>query len=100
MIITWILCAILIATHVFPKDLNAWGYGAKSNVSLSDVLGAAPWFRVPYPGQWGMPTISAAGVVGLLGGVLASMIESVGDYYACARISGARPPPVHALNRG
>ena len=52
------------------------------------------------PGQWGLPTVSAAGVFGMLAGVLASMVESVGDYYACARISGAKPPPMHAINRG
>ena len=28
------------------------------------------------------------------------MIESVGDYHACARLSGAPPPPRHAINRG
>lgn len=36
----------------------------------------------------------------MVAGVLASAIESVGDYYACARLSGAPPPPVHAINRG
>jgi nucleobase transporter 1/2 len=36
----------------------------------------------------------------MLAGVLASEIESIGDYYACARLAGARPPPVHAMNRG
>ena len=36
----------------------------------------------------------------MLAGVLASAIESVGDYYACARLSGAPPPPIHAINRG
>ena len=36
----------------------------------------------------------------MLAGVLASIIESVGDYYACARLSGAPPPPKHAINRG
>jgi len=51
-------------------------------------------------GQWGTPTVSAAGVFGMLAGVLASIIESVGDYYACARLSGAPPPPRHAINRG
>lgn len=39
-------------------------------------------------GQWGLPTVSAAGVLGMMAGVLASMIESIGDYYACARIAG------------
>ena len=51
-------------------------------------------------GQWGLPTFSAAGVFGMLAGVIAGTIESVGDYYACARLAGAPPPPVHAINRG
>ena len=36
----------------------------------------------------------------MLAGVFASAIESVGDYYACARLSGAPPPPNHAIYRG
>ena len=36
----------------------------------------------------------------MLTGLLASLIESVGDYHACARLSGAPPPPKHAMNRG
>ena len=51
-------------------------------------------------GQWGRPTFSTASVFGMLAGVLAGMIESVGDYYAAARLCGAPPPPVHAINRG
>ncbi len=35
-----------------------------------------------------------------MAGVLASTMESIGDYYACARLSGAPPPPTHAINRG
>uniref|UniRef100_A0A8C5J5E3 Solute carrier family 23 member 2 n=1 Tax=Junco hyemalis TaxID=40217 RepID=A0A8C5J5E3_JUNHY len=50
--------------------------------------------------QWGLPTISAAGVIGMLSAVVASIIESIGDYYACARLSCAPPPPIHAINRG
>lgn len=44
--------------------------------------------------------MSLAGVFGMLAGILASMIESIGDYFACARLSGAPPPPDHAVNRG
>lgn len=51
-------------------------------------------------GQWGLPTVTLAGFLGMLAGVIASMIESIGDYYACARLSGAPPPPAHAVNRG
>ena len=51
-------------------------------------------------GQWGIPTVSVGAVFGMLSGVVSSIIESVGDYYACARLSGAPPPPKHAINRG
>ncbi|RLV85320.1 hypothetical protein DV515_00016077, partial [Chloebia gouldiae] len=35
----------------------------------------------------------------MLSAVVASIIESIGDYYACARLSCAPPPPIHAINR-
>lgn len=49
--------------------------------------------------QWGVPTVTAAGVIGMMSAVVASIIESIGDYYACARLSCAPPPPIHAINR-
>ena len=51
-------------------------------------------------GQWGRPTVSVASVFGMLAGVLAGIVESIGDYYACANLCGAPPPPAHAVNRG
>ncbi|GIX85054.1 hypothetical protein CEXT_789231 [Caerostris extrusa] len=68
--------------------------------TLLPVLENSPWFRVPYPGQWGLPTFTMASILGVLAGSVASAIESVGDYYACARLSGADSPPKHAINRG
>lgn len=56
-------------------------------------------YSVPI-GQWGVPTVSVSSVLGMMAGVLASTMESIGDYYACARLSGAPPPPTHAINRG
>ncbi|XP_071491350.1 solute carrier family 23 member 1-like isoform X2 [Diadema antillarum] len=98
-LIAWFFSFILTVTDVFPTDPNAYGYKARTDIN-SDVLREAPWFYFPYPGQWGTPRVTAAGTLGMLAGVLASMLESVGDYYACARLSGAPPPPPHAINRG
>lgn len=50
--------------------------------------------------QWGVPTVSIGAVLGMFAGVLSGCIESIGDYYACARLAGAPPPPIHAINRG
>ena len=63
-------------------------------------LQSAPWFRVPYPFQWGWPVFGVGAIVGMLAGYLASMVESVGDYYACSRLSGVRTPGPDVINRG
>ncbi|KAL9967144.1 hypothetical protein ACROYT_G025317 [Oculina patagonica] len=96
---SWIICAIITAAGGFPSDPSIPKYMARSDSRIA-VLKEAQWFRLPYPGQWGMPTVSAAGVFGMLAGVLTTIIESVGNFYACARLSGAPPPPKHAMNRG
>jgi len=70
------------------------------------LIGAAPWFSfmpmVPF--KWGFPDLGSttlwAGVFGMLAGYLASMIESIGDYYACARISEAPVPTERMISRG
>ncbi|XP_033104119.1 solute carrier family 23 member 2-like [Anneissia japonica] len=97
--ISWILSIIITATGGFPDDPNIYGYNARTDSRIG-VLEQSKWFRFPYPGQWGLPSVTVAGVFGMLAGVLASMVESIGDYYACARLSGAPPPPTHAINRG
>jgi hypothetical protein len=53
--IMWAICGILTATDVFPE-----GHPARTDVRIR-VLEDAPWFRVPYPGQFGLPTITIAG---------------------------------------
>ncbi|KAF6284853.1 solute carrier family 23 member 2 [Rhinolophus ferrumequinum] len=98
-LVSWLLCFIFTVTDVFPPDSTKYGFYARTD-ARQGVLLVAPWFKVPYPFQWGLPTISAAGVIGMLSAVVASIIESIGDYYACARLSCAPPPPIHAINRG
>uniref|UniRef100_A0A2H1VRE4 SFRICE_007116 n=1 Tax=Spodoptera frugiperda TaxID=7108 RepID=A0A2H1VRE4_SPOFR len=92
--IMWALCAILTVTGVFPPE-----HPARTDVKLN-IIEVAPWFRVPYPGQWGVPTVSVAGVLGMLAGVLACTVESISYYPTTARMCAAPPPPLHAINRG
>ncbi|XP_058119868.1 solute carrier family 23 member 2 [Anopheles ziemanni] len=92
--IMWTVCAILTATGVFPE-----GHPARTDVRLR-VLQDAEWFRVPYPGQFGLPTVSLAGVLGMLAGVIACTVESISYYPTIAQMCAAPPPPLHAINRG
>uniref|UniRef100_A0A8C8DRC6 Solute carrier family 23 member 2 n=1 Tax=Oryzias sinensis TaxID=183150 RepID=A0A8C8DRC6_9TELE len=98
-LVSWLLCFIFTVTDVFPPEKDKYGFYARTD-ARQGILTVAPWFKVPYPLQWGMPTVTAAGVIGMMSAVVASIIESIGDYYACARLSCAPPPPIHAINRG
>ncbi|XP_072015035.1 solute carrier family 23 member 2-like [Amphiura filiformis] len=98
-LLTWLIAFIFTTTGVFPEDPSSYGYEARTDLK-SDVIEEASWFRIPYPGQWGLPIITLAGVLGMFSAVIASVIESLGDYYATARMAGAPPPPPHAVNRG
>ncbi|XP_028157856.1 solute carrier family 23 member 2 isoform X2 [Ostrinia furnacalis] len=93
-VIMWAICGILTATGTLPPH-----HPARTDVKIN-IIEDAPWFRVPYPGQWGVPTVSVAGVLGMLAGVLACTVESISYYPTTARMCAAPPPPLHAINRG
>ncbi|MEM9352126.1 MAG: solute carrier family 23 protein [Planctomycetota bacterium] len=87
------LCSVLTAAGVY-------GEGHPARVSL-DAVKDAEWFRtstVVFP--WGMPQFSAAFIVAVLAGYLASMIESFGDYHACKHMAGGGDPTAEELSRG
>ncbi|XP_048507532.1 solute carrier family 23 member 2 [Athalia rosae] len=92
--IMWAICGILTITDSFPV-----GHPARTDVKIK-ILSDSPWFRIPYPGQWGIPSVSLAGVLGMLAGVIACTVESISYYPTTSKMCGAPPPPVHAINRG
>ncbi len=91
-VIAWGTAAILTWTGVFGPE-------HPGHVDTA-ILGATPWVRVPYPFQWGMPVFAGSAVVGILAGYIASVVESIGDYYSCARLAGAPTPDAKTINRG
>ncbi|VEN74001.1 conserved membrane hypothetical protein [Candidatus Desulfarcum epimagneticum] len=94
----WILAFIGTVSGIISPDNAAF--------LKTDLVSAAPWlsFKPMMPFKWGFPDFSSAtiwaGVFGMLAGYLASMIESIGDYYACARISEAPVPTSRMISRG
>lgn len=60
----------------------------------------ANWFLFPYPGQFGSPLFNTGAFITFLFGTIASVIDSIGDYYACARVCDLPAPPPHSVNRG
>lgn len=78
----WIICTILTVTDILPV-----GHPARADSKLK-IINDSPWFRFPYPGQWGTPTVSLSGVLGMLAGVLACTVESISYYPTTSRMCG------------
>jgi hypothetical protein len=72
---------------------------AACSTNTSRAIADSPWFRFPYPGQWGPPILDAYSTLTMLAGALPAMLESLGDYYACSQIAGAPIPPPDVLSR-
>ena len=94
----WLAAMIGSVTGMISPDSQAYLKTA--------LIGSAAWFSfmpmVPF--KWGFPDLGSstmwAGAFGMLAGYMASMIESIGDYYACARISEAPVPTSRMISRG
>ncbi|ADB59901.1 Xanthine/uracil/vitamin C permease [Haloterrigena turkmenica DSM 5511] len=92
LIIAWVVAAALSAGGVIT-DAHP-GY-----VALGDVTDTQPLLPI-YPFQWGTPQITTAFVIGMFAGVLASIVESIGDYYAVANLTGSAAPSEKRINHG
>ncbi|GAB6022696.1 hypothetical protein CHUAL_006791 [Chamberlinius hualienensis] len=92
--IMWTICYVLTATDVLPENSPA-----RTDRS-GHIIENSPWFKFPIPLEFGIPTVSVAGVVGMTAAVVASVVESIGDYYACARLCEIAAPPANVVNRG
>ena len=93
--ITCGLCWVLSAAGVFQD-------GHPSHVDLAAAR-SAKWLRID-PGEivfpWGPPIFEFRFFIAALAGYLASMIESFGDYHACAQMAGAGDPTARRISRG
>ena len=88
----WLIAAVLSIAGVIPSGSSAF-------VDLSQATETS-LLQPIVPLQWGMPQFTPAFIVGIFAGVVASMIESFGDYYAVARISGEKAPSAQRINHG
>lgn len=80
--IMWIVCLVLTLSNVFEE-----GNQARTDVRMT-VLTDAPWFRIPYPFQFGLPTFTVSACLGMLAGVLACTVESLSYYPTVAKMCG------------
>lgn len=91
-----IVCVIFTVTDTFPEDDASRTDNDRAAMGIAE----APWIFFPYPCQWGLPQFVASAIIGMISGALASIIESIGGYFAAARMVAAPPVPSDGVNRG
>lgn len=99
MLTGWFAAFIGTVTGLIPEG------NAANLTGNMDLIAAAKFFslRPALPFKWGFPSLNAitlAGTLGMLAGYLGSMVESIGDYYSCARMSEAPVPTEKMISRG
>ncbi|KAL4325972.1 hypothetical protein GQ457_11G004330 [Hibiscus cannabinus] len=96
--IVWIYSLILTASGAYRDKPIATQLSCRTD--RANLISTAPWFKFPYPLQWGPPTFSAGHSFAMMSAVLVSMVESTGAYKAASRLAIATPPPAYVLSRG
>ncbi|KAL9252010.1 Nucleobase-ascorbate transporter 6-like protein [Drosera capensis] len=73
---------------------------ATCRTDSSGLIEAAPWIRVPYPFQWGPPTVDAGEAFAMMFASFVALVESTGAFIAVSRSASATPLPPSVLSCG
>lgn len=114
--ITWAIAFLLTETGVYsykgcdinvPPSNTVSSYCRKHvprmkhcRVDTSDALRSSPWFRFPYPLQWGTPVFNWKMALVMCAVSIIASVDSVGTYHASSLLVASRPPTAGVLSRG
>ncbi|GFS06426.1 solute carrier family 23 member 2 [Elysia marginata] len=99
LVVGWAFSGILTASGFFSDDPTSKEFLARTDAK-GDIISRASVFDVPYPGKLGGLAFSTAGFLSFFIATLLSVLDSIGDYSACARTARVPPLPRFAFNRG
>ncbi|XP_021375194.1 solute carrier family 23 member 2-like [Mizuhopecten yessoensis] len=97
-LVGWGVAALMTYAGALTDDSSKAEFMARTD-ARADIIWNANWFKVPYPNQFGTPTFNTGVFIAFFIGTLNSILDSIGDYYACARTCNVPPPPRFAVNR-
>ncbi|CAD6270730.1 unnamed protein product [Miscanthus lutarioriparius] len=96
--LVWLYAQILTVSGAYKHSPVLTQLNCRTD--RANLITTAPWIRLPYPLQWGLPTFSADHSFGMMAAVVVSLIESTAAFQAAARLASATPPPPFVLSRG
>ncbi|XP_050367289.1 nucleobase-ascorbate transporter 12 [Argentina anserina] len=69
-------------------------------VDTSHALNSSPWFRFPYPLQWGTPVFHWKMAIVMCVVSIITSVDSIGSYHASSLLVASRPPTPGVVSRG
>ena len=92
----------VVGAYLVALALSLAGVYAPGTPGFVDLapVAEAPTVVAITPLRWGTPRVTTGFVVGMLAGVLASVVESLGDYHAVARLTGDGAPSERRITHG
>ncbi|XP_058190585.1 nucleobase-ascorbate transporter 7-like [Rhododendron vialii] len=96
--IVWLFAALLTASGAYRNKSSSTQVSCR--VDQSGLISGAAWISVPYPWQWGTPSVDAGDVFVMIAAALVALIESTGANIAAARFGSATLPPPSIFSRG
>ncbi|ONK59818.1 uncharacterized protein A4U43_C08F11130 [Asparagus officinalis] len=97
-VIVWIYAHILTVAGAYRHRPPETQYSCRTD--RAGLIWSSPWFRIPYPFQWGSPIFYAGDAFAMMAASFAALIESTGTFIAAARFASATPLPPSIFGRG
>ncbi|GER42133.1 xanthine/uracil permease family protein [Striga asiatica] len=96
--IVWAYAALLTVAGAYRyRSLNTQ---LSCRVDSSGLVRVSSWITLPYPIQWGRPSLHVGEVLVMLAAAFVAMVESTGAFIAAARYGSATHPPASVISRG
>ncbi|KAK3759774.1 hypothetical protein RRG08_041730 [Elysia crispata] len=99
LLVGWGLSALLTISGFYTDDSTSEEYLARTDAK-GDIISKASFFDFPYPGKLAGLSFSSAGFLSFFIATLMSVLDSIGDYSACAKVVRVPQVPKFAFNRG
>ncbi|KAL3614356.1 N alpha-acetyl-transferase [Castilleja foliolosa] len=96
--IVWAYAALLTVAGAYRnRPLNTQ---LSCRVDRSGLVSGSSWISIPYPIQWGPPSLHVGEAFVMLAAVFVSMVESTGAFIAASRYGSATHMPASVHSRG
>ncbi|KAG6406658.1 hypothetical protein SASPL_134265 [Salvia splendens] len=96
--LVWAYASLLTAAGAYRnRPLNTQ---LSCRVDRSGFVSGSSWVSIPYPIQWGQPTLNVGEVCVMLAAAFVAMVESTGAFIAASRYASATHIPSSVISRG